>query len=248
MKTNIIILSAALILFAGCQTELEYCWTCGEDLVDERDGQTYQTKLINGQCWMIENLRIGKCIEPENEALPNEAIEHYCATGCFANVACETGGLYTWHEATANEMTGKQGICPKGWHLPSVAEFESLTNLKSYHYHSESDYYQNQQVTDFINQFPFIPFGLRSDDGSIEFKDKIPGISFGKRTGFWSTSEYEFEPNKTKVYILEYYDFDADHKDTTKPGYGIFNSLIRLYATDSFNKNWGLCVRCIKDN
>jgi len=80
--------------------------SCGQ-ILDDRDGQTYNTVVIGNQCWMKENLN--------------------CETGnswCFYDNAtyCDTyGRLYDWNTA----MTA----CPSGWHLPSIEEWISLSDF-----------------------------------------------------------------------------------------------------------------------
>ena len=53
-------------------------------------------------------------------------IQKYCYANDPAN--CNTyGGLYQWKEAMKYlEVDGAQGICPSGWHIPTVAEFQAL--------------------------------------------------------------------------------------------------------------------------
>jgi uncharacterized protein (TIGR02145 family) len=76
--------------------------SCGESLVDARDGQRYPTLRVGDQCWTGRNAAsVGRT--------------------CYGNdpEGCRTyGGLYTWDQA--------RQACPAGWHLPSREEWETL--------------------------------------------------------------------------------------------------------------------------
>jgi uncharacterized protein (TIGR02145 family) len=95
---------------------------CGNLLVDPRDGKSYTTVLIGTQCWMAQNLNIGTSIDGTLDQTDNSVIEKYCYNNLESN--CDIyGGLYQWDEAMQYVTTeGVQGICPLGWHLPTIAE------------------------------------------------------------------------------------------------------------------------------
>lgn len=91
------------------------------------EGITYHTVLIGTQCWLKENLNVGIMIPGSQNASDNGVIEKYCYDNDTAN--CTTyGGLYQWYEAMQYTTTpGAQGICPPGWHIPTYAEFQTLS-------------------------------------------------------------------------------------------------------------------------
>jgi uncharacterized protein (TIGR02145 family) len=89
-------------------------------------GYTYQTIVIGPQCWMTENLNIGKRVDGANNQADNGKVEKYCYNDDPGN--CDTyGGLYQWWEMMDYLATeGTQGICPAGWHIPTDEEWKIL--------------------------------------------------------------------------------------------------------------------------
>jgi uncharacterized protein (TIGR02145 family) len=124
-------------------------------LTDTRDGNRYTVKkLADGNCWMTQNLRIGKedetiTITPEdsnvlaNYELPKSKLEDFSGFDeSHLYVDENYGGYYNFYTATAGtggtEITDGEttsSICPKGWRLPTGGdngEFMTLYN----HYNS----------------------------------------------------------------------------------------------------------------
>ncbi len=90
-------------------------------------GKTYYTVYIGTQCWLKENLNIGVRIDKTVVQSNNQVIEKYCYEDVESN--CDVyGGLYKWDELMQYVTTeGAQGICPEGWHVPSSADFATLS-------------------------------------------------------------------------------------------------------------------------
>jgi len=95
-----------------------YAYGCGDTITDSRDGKKYPTVCIGEQVWMAKNLDwagAGVCFN---------SAPSYCNT---------YGRLYTWDEVTDGTAStanpsGVKGICPAGWHVPSLAEWQTLIN------------------------------------------------------------------------------------------------------------------------
>ena len=102
------------------------------EIIDDRDGQVYKTVEIGSQTWMAENLNYDY----------NYGTAH---SYCYADSCSKYGRLYTWSatvdSAAVFSTAGKgcgchasrspsggivRGVCPVGWHVPSLSEFQTL--------------------------------------------------------------------------------------------------------------------------
>lgn len=99
----------------------EPVFECGETGVSDLQGNGYGTLKVGNQCWMTENVRYRTAdYKPVTDQNGNEMDPRIF------------GYLYTWNTIFNGETPGDevQGICPKGWHIPTVAEWNELqTNL-----------------------------------------------------------------------------------------------------------------------
>ncbi len=181
-------------------------------------GKTYNTVQIGPQCWLQENLDVGTMILGVDTMFNNNIIEKFCYNDEPAN--CNIyGGLYNWDEAmqyVTNE--GAQGICPDGWHIPTLAEFQTLATTVNYDGNSLKAIGQgtgNGHGTN-TSGFSALLAGYRFGSGFFYY--------LGLYANFWSSSEGAYY-----AYYLNLY----------------FNgSTITLYY---YGKDFGLSVRCLKD-
>ena len=188
---------------------------------DARDGQTYKTVTIGTQVWMAENLNY-------------ETDSSFCYNNNESNCT-KYGRFYRWAAAVGKSESecgyGKtcslpsgniQGVCPEGWHLPSMAEWDTLFNavggqstaakvLKS-----TFGWESNGNGSDAFG-FSALPAGYRYSNG--DYDDE------GDYAYFWSSTELSSGSAYT-MYLLYYGD--------------------SAYLSNR-SKDYGFSVRCLQD-
>ncbi len=98
----------------------------------DSDGNNYTTVQTaigtsSAQTWMAENLKVGVRINVSQSQTNNGIIEHFCYddidNNCFIY-----GGLYQWNEMMqyVDTVGVIKGICPDGWHIPTIDEWGTL--------------------------------------------------------------------------------------------------------------------------
>ena len=159
-------------------------------------GKTYHTVQIGDQCWLKENLDVGKMINVKKSQSNNGKIEKYCYDNDTENCSLY-GGLYQWAEVVQYqngatntsspipEFTGNiQGICPRGWHLPTYAEFSKLLAKIGRSEKSLKDIGQGNGIGAGTNTS-----GFSALLGGGSYKDTFLKCDFGAMTFFWSSTE-----------------------------------------------------------
>ena len=119
--------------------ETKTFYVCGGDLTDTRNNQTYQTMMVDGVCWMKENLRYQGSPAftngDHNNVLSYSQDEAYIYyPGGQAGALSTYGYLYNWTAATNEASTtseGMQGVCPDGWHLPTYDQANAVRDKLS---------------------------------------------------------------------------------------------------------------------
>jgi uncharacterized protein (TIGR02145 family) len=197
----------------------------------ERGGRTYKTVVIgtgeNVQTWMAENL---------NYATDN--------SWCYNDIAsnCDVAGrLYSWAAAIDSATLYKeqeldcgykkdcsetlpskvQGVCPRGWHLPTKAEWEKLfenvgSSTAAKILKSQTGWCSGCNGEDTFG-FSALPAGNRV---SAENYQHVGSFAY-----FWSATE-------TSTERASYVQIQVDY---SKPN------------LNADNKYYGYSVRCVKD-
>ena len=203
MRKNINTQFAVLLIVA-----IGFC-TCGiaqetESFTDKRDGKEYKSVKIGDQWWMSENL----AYESRSGCLVYDGVEKYLET---------YGYLYTWETALK--------VCPDGWHLPSDAEFEKLSNFLG---------------------GPDIAGGKLKEVGTTHWNSPNTGAT--NSSGFSALAAGYNGSDAYKVYIgLMAYFWSYDE------GFADSEVARALYSTKGESTRYGitrengLSVRCIKD-
>ncbi len=118
---GIVIGTGLLILTSNCNKN-------NPGTVTDIDGNVYHIVTIGKQIWMVENLKVTRY--RNGDLIPNVADTrqwNFLQTGAYCNYdnssqnAIIYGHLYNWYTAT-----DIRNIAPKGWHVPSFAELETL--------------------------------------------------------------------------------------------------------------------------
>lgn len=108
-------------------------FTCGDTLIDSRDGQKYATVLIGSDCWFKQNLNYGNYVESttlstiHSQQTNNGIPEKYAQLNDSTNLGIY-GGLYEQSELM-NFASSAQGLCPSGWHVSTDQEWTNLISI-----------------------------------------------------------------------------------------------------------------------
>ncbi len=145
---------------------------------DYRDNKDYKTTQIGDQVWMAENLNY-----------------EMSGTSCYDNYVdnCKNmGRMYKWKQATK--------ACPAGWHLPSDADWDKLTNTVG-----GADLAGDRLQNDAKIGFNLVLGGIKGMSGN--YSDK------GRGTCLWSATDdgginayYREFSNSTDRIVRHYYD------------------------------------------
>ncbi len=161
-----------------------------DDPTETEEKIEYKTIGIGNQIWMDKNLNIGTMIQAGSIASNNNLIEKYCYNNDTA-LCTIYGALYSWEELmNYNFQEGSKGICPEGWHIPTVTDWQILINflggvelaggkLKE---PGTSHWKSPNIISDEMSNFNALPSGFYNSQSTTHFQ----GID--ELTYLWSSS------------------------------------------------------------
>ncbi len=200
---------------------------------DPRDGQSYPVVRIGGVWWMAENLNFGTMIPDTQMSRDNGIYEKYCYQNT-AGLKDSTGGYYTyyhWDEVIDYDTIGVQGLCPPGWKLPDMADWDSLITPyrnRGFGYFSAGGY----------SRLNLTKIGIHELTKSWEPIDTCPC------TAYWMYFTRSFQKDfyrrgyRPCPLVISSTDFRAITHEN--------NTLIRFVNDSIFRNGGALPVRCIK--
>jgi len=202
--------------------------TVDSTLVTDIDGHTYPTVKICNQTWMAKNLdvaryRNGDIIPQVTD--PSEWANLTTGAWCWYNNDSATygsvyGRLYNWYA-----VSDPRGLAPEGWHVPSDAEWTTLTDclggadVAGGKLKEAGTTHWNSPNTGATNSSGFfgLPSGYRGSDGRLNAVGQISvfgSITIHSNNDVWRRIIY-FESESVSI------------------------------ATDP--KTYGYAIRCVKD-
>ena len=163
-------------------------------MTDPRDGQTYRTVKIGSQTWMAQNLNY----KTDSSFCYKDDTSNCTKYGRFYNFAVAVGKSESEcgkDKACRLPLGDIQGVCPSGWHLPSMAEWDSLIAAvggdsiagkvlkSSYGWEKDEERSFNSGNGSDEYSFSVLPTGCRHAwSMGVDYVDE------GKKSRFWTSS------------------------------------------------------------
>lgn len=218
-----------------------------EKVVQDYDGNWYDGVVINNRIWTMQNLRTthysdGTAIL-NGENSTSDSTPYYYNDDTSSIPLNLRGYFYNWpaimngSDSTELSPSGVQGIAPLGWHIPSAAEWDEMTDyvksVPTYLYSNEANaigkalaykqYWTTSYVANSIgwNQSYNNKLKFGAVPAGYGYKSSLSGT--GEQSIFWTATEY----NTADAYVRN------------------LNYQLKTVGGGHFNKYYGMFVRCV---
>ena len=223
------------------------------EMTDSRDGKVYKTVKIGDQVWMAENLNYEAPTPPDSSKF----------SWCYADKEklCDAMGRYYSFKAIFNERIDSlrscsskqmdcrdsakiealyQSVCPDGWHLPSMTEWEKLfdelggKDVAAQKLVSKSGWFGGEPLDSY--GFSVIPTGKASVNTSVYIyvhPNRYMSFGFqGYSASFWTANAVKIDD--------KFAGFSAEIAGSASNT--MFSAEVLLFSYD-----YNYSVRCIKN-
>lgn len=220
-------------------------------------GNEYKTKNYGGTWWMVENMRTTRTKDGQNIWVSSQENKFSTTTPyCYFQDdqdehLNDIGCLYNW--TAANE------ICPDGWHLPTVSEYEALTqylgSVKKYCYKNDPKAiakamaHQSDLLDGYglwaVNTDPGTPGRLSVSVGIMMFS-----VDPNNASGFDAMPIGGYSPFLEECFFDDFYGAyfwlaDENNTDLANAFHLYYDN--KYVIRDTVDKTLGFSVRCVKD-
>jgi uncharacterized protein (TIGR02145 family) len=209
-------------------THLTWARCPGTPTATDIDGNVYNTVQIGAQCWTQSNLTVSKYRNGDNITNITDGTHWFQTNASSTGAWCNNdnnasngttyGKLYNWYA-----VNDSRGLCPTGWHVPTDAEWTTLTThlggISVAGGAMKSTTGWNVPNTGATNSSGFtgLPGGYRYYNG---------GFSYVNNPGYWWSSSDT--GSGTAWYRVVYYNYAS------------------VTSSDNDHRN-GFSVRCVRD-
>ena len=208
--------------------------------VEDIDGNLYNIVTIGTQDWFVENL----VTDTYNDGTPITFIDDnttwndadygaFCQANHDASYKETYGNLYNWY------AVGTENLCPEGWHVPTVSEWDELTNY-------------------------LIDNNYGYDGGGIDINKSLSSKTLWSVTDIEGGAGFESETNNasgftalpasfmrgivdtpgSECYFWTSDEYDVDSPSAHKVAWTLWSTMVNQGTTA---KERGFSVRCLKD-
>ena len=224
---------------------------CPSTTVQDGNGNSYTTVAIGSQCWTTHSLHATKYADgtdltlgsPTTGNLYSSTVGYYytpypsnAPTGDAAARIQIWGYMYNWAAATRGVSGDNvQGICPNGWHIPSMADWNTLDNYVKSTYGCNGG---SAQAMSSVNTWTSTGTSTCMPGYDAAHTNNKSGFN-AYPAGYYNASGYTDAANSVRFWA-------SDNNYYTRLVYNNKDFLSNNTATN-LQTNYAFSVRCVKN-
>ena len=210
----------------------------GMPTVTDNEGNMYQTVKLGTQCWMKSNLRTKHY--NDGSEISND-YSYYSNDQKYYFDYSQQDPLHFGFYYSGNTVSDNRGICPQGWHVPSVNEYKTLISFVKSQANYLCDLNQNNISSSLAFDLYWYNSGISCTPsyatnatdfsafpaGSVSIGGQVSSDNWHRSSMFWTSVDSINSPYYKHSFQILYDKREPEFKRN--------------------HKSWGLSVRCIRD-